>query len=74
MDNMKTHSYTTTIEERISEMERELHKRKQVYPGWVRSGKIKAVVAAKRLQLQHDILQDLRKLQEQEQGTQKRLF
>ena len=51
---------STTPQQRIAELERELTTRERVYPNWIRDGKITQPVAEHRIQVLRDLLADYR--------------
>ena len=53
---------TTTPEQRLAELRRELQMKQQHYPGWVRDGKLTQRTADHREQVIRDVLADLEKL------------
>ena len=53
---------TTTPEQRLAELRRELQMKQQHYTGWVRDGKLTQRTADHREQVIRDVLADLEKL------------
>ncbi len=51
---------STTPQQRIAELERELTTRERVYPQWVRDGKLTQPTADHRVQVLRDLLTDYR--------------
>jgi hypothetical protein len=51
--------FSTSPEERIEELKREIATRKRVYPQWIIDGKIDADIASLRLRCLEDTLKDL---------------
>lgn len=51
---------STTPQQRITELERELTTRERVYPRWVRDGKISQQTADHRVQVLRDLIAELR--------------
>ncbi|GAB2874074.1 hypothetical protein [Hymenobacter ruber] len=65
----------TTLEQRLTELRRELETRKRVYPDWVRTGRLSQHTADHREQVLRDVLADLERLyQARLQPTQGQLF
>lgn len=71
---MSSHKFTTTREERLKELERELAMRHKVYPEWIRSGKIKRDKADYRIRILTDVVEAIRLQLEAAGGTQQKLF
>ena len=60
---------STTPQQRIEEITRELRMRQRVYPGWIISKKITETDAAHRIAVLQDVLADLKRLYPQPEQT-----